>query len=210
MKEHSHEFSVESMCEVLEISSSAYYSWRQEKVSKRKIAFERDTKHVLKEYHLSKKRYGSYKITSSLKEKGIQTSRNRVARIMKKENIKSCICKSYKPQTTQSNHGKKVAPNILNRNFKTDAPAKAWVSDLTYIPTDQGWLYLTMILDLFDHSIVGWSMSEDMTAENTVLKAWKMAKINRKPEKGMIFHSDQGVQYIAENFQKDLRKNHVI
>ncbi|KXX69424.1 hypothetical protein AVL50_19280 [Flammeovirga sp. SJP92] len=97
----------------------------------------------------------------------------------------------------------------MNRNFKTDAPAKAWVSDLTYISTDQGWLYLTTILDLFDHSIVEWSMFEDMKVENTVLKSWKMAKRNRKPEKGMIFHSDQGVQYIAENFQKGLTKNHV-
>jgi transposase InsO family protein len=198
------------MCKVLDISSSAYYVWKKDIPSKRQIAWEKDTKLVLKEYNQSKKRYGSHKIASVLNRNGKITSRNRVARIMKKEGIKSCICKSYKPQTTRSDHGKRVAPNYLDREFKTNAPCKAWISDLTYVPTEQGWPYLTTIMDLFDHSIIGWSMSEDMTAENTVIKAWKMAKRNRKPIKNMLFHSDQGSQYVSYDLQKELKQEKVI
>ncbi|QZE15972.1 IS3 family transposase [Halosquirtibacter laminarini] len=203
-------FSVESMCKTLDISSSAYYEWKKDIPSQRKIAWEKDTKLVLKEYNESKRRYGSHKITAVLNQNGVTTSRNRIARIMKRNGIKSCICKSYKPQTTRSDHGKRVALNHLNREFKTNEPCKVWVSDLTYVPTEQGWLYLTTIMDLFDHSIVGWSMSEDMTAENTVMKAWKMAKRNRKPKAEMLFHSDQGVQYVAEELKKEFRKANVI
>ncbi|QZT39143.1 IS3 family transposase [Halosquirtibacter xylanolyticus] len=207
---HSMIFPVEIMCKVLGVSSSSYYEWKSGRISKRKEALQRDTGLILDIYNKSKRRYGSHKIKAQLGRIGVSTSRNRVARIMQSQGIKSCICKSYKPQTTTSNHGKRVALNHLNREFTTGAPTKVWVSDLTYIPTDQGWLYLTTIMDLFDHSIVGWSMSKDMTAENTIMRAWNMAKTNRPPQKGMLFHSDQGVQFVADVFQTDLKKYKVI
>ena len=151
-------------------------------------------KQIREIYHKSRCRYGSPKITKVLKAKGYIASRQRVARLMKGAGIRSKTTKKYKT-TTDSKHKLRVSPNLLNRQFEVEVLGKYWVSDLSYIWTAQGWLYLTIILDLADRKVIGWALSRSMTTEDTVLPAWKMAIKNRPIEPGLIFHSDRGSQY---------------
>ena len=129
--------------------------------------------------------------------------------MMKKMGIRSKINRKYKPNTTDSNHNLYVAPNLLNRKFSVDAPSKVWVSDLTYIDTGEGWLYLTVVIDLYDRKVIGWALSETMQASETTIAALQMAIINRKPTNGLTFHSDRGVQYACSDFVKILNKHYV-
>ncbi|QZT39068.1 IS3 family transposase [Halosquirtibacter xylanolyticus] len=174
------------------------------------VALKEDTIRIRKIYTESKARYGSHMIATELKALGVVTSRNRVARIMKMESIKSIVNKRYKVQTTDSNHSNSISENHLNRAFNPIRPSEVWVSDITYIPTDQGWLYLTTVIDLFDRKVIGWSLSSNMTTECTIIKAWQMANTNRESRPGMIFHSDRGVQYTAKEFREKLVKNGII
>ena len=161
-------------------------------------------------YRESKGRYGSPKITDELRNSGWRVSRPRVARIMRSEGLRSIICKKFKGMTTDSSHNLPVAANILNRDFHALEPSEKWVSDITYLPTDQGWVYLTTIMDLFDRKIVGWSTSTSMTTQATIMAAWKMARQNRAVRAGMIFHSDRGVQYASYAFSDDLKRHQVV
>ncbi|QZE15956.1 IS3 family transposase [Halosquirtibacter laminarini] len=203
------EFTVEDMCRVMQVSRSGFYDWLSREEAPRSIAIKEDTIRIREIYEQSKYRYGSHKITAELRVQGVVTSRNRVARIMKKESIKSIVNKKYKVQTTDSNHSNIISDNHLDRKFSPDEPSKVWVSDITYVPTDQGWLYLTTVIDLFDRKVIGWSLSDNMTTECTIIKAWRMAKINRDNKPGMIFHSDRGVQYTAKVFRDELVKDRI-
>jgi transposase InsO family protein len=129
---------------------------------------------------------------------------------MRAEGLRSIICKKFRGMTTDSNHNLPVAENLLNRDFEATAPSQKWVSDITYVPTAQGWVYLTIVMDLYDRKIIGWSVSTSMTTQATILAAWRMARQNRKTEPGMIFHSDQGVQYASYAFSDELRRFGVI
>jgi transposase InsO family protein len=141
----------------MKVSVSGYYYWLKHPVGCRIIKEETLLFDIHKVYNNSKKRYGSPRITSELRELGIQVSRPRVARLMKKANIKSIIRKKYRVQTTDSKHSYVVSENHLNRDFSTQTIGRKWVSDLTYIRTEEGWLYLTAILDLADRKVVGWA-----------------------------------------------------
>ena len=195
------------MCKVFNLGRSGFYDWLNRKPSKR--AQEREV--ILREVHKlhaeSKGRYGSPKITRELRNNGFRVSRPRVAKIMKASNLKSIIVGKFKVCTTDSNHGFNISPNLLERNFTPESSSKAWVSDITYIKTKQGWLYLTAIMDLYDRKIIGWSMSASLKASQTVIPAWRMATVNRPFFKGMIFHSDRGVQYACNEFRTELDKN---
>lgn len=195
---------------MFKLNKSGYYDWKNRKPSNREIECKQATDQVKSIYAASKGRYGSPKVTRELNRMGLKISRPRVARIMRSEGLKSIICKKFRGATTESNHSFPVAENILKRNFSASRPSHKWVSDITYIPTDQGWLYLTIIMDLFDRKIVGWSLSTDMTTQNTVLAAWRMALINRPATKGLIFHSDRGVQYAAYDFKDVLKGENTI
>jgi putative transposase len=197
------------MCRVLSISKSGFYEWLSRKKSSRSIAYANDSKEIRSIYNTSKKRYGSYKIHAELSFIGIKTSRNRVARIMKSQGIKSIVNKKYRIQTTDSNHSNRISKNLLKRNFYPQSSSQAWVSDITYVHTEQGWLYLTTIIDLFDRKVIGWSLSDNMTTDNTIIKAWNMAITNRDTKPGLIFHSDQGVQYTATKFRGLLKKKFI-
>lgn len=201
MKEHRQMFAVEKMCDVFSVSRSGYYGWLQRKPSKRAEQAQELWKETHKEYIQSKGRYGSPKITKRLQQNGLKVSRPRVARIMRSKGIRSVISGRYRVCTTESNHGLKISPNILDRDFRPESTSKAWVSDITYIGTKEGWLYLTIMMDLYDRKIIGWSMSTSLCASQTVVAAWKMAKINRPLVKGLIFHSDRGIQYACNEFR---------
>jgi transposase InsO family protein len=182
------------MCKVLKVSVSGYYYWLKHPVGSRVTKEQALLVDINRVYESRKKRYGSPSIASELRELGIRASRRRVARLMKKANIKSIIRKKYRVQTTDSDHEYTIAENHLKRDFSAQSTGQKWVSDLTYSRTGQGWLYLTAILDLADRKVVGWAISETMKAADTTMAAWKMALKNRPIKQDLLFHSDRGVQ----------------
>ena len=167
----------------------------KEKIDSRKDILK---KHLKKIYDESKGTYGSPRITAKLIKKGIQVSRPYVARLMKKMGLRSILAKKF-VVTTDSKHHHQIADNILDRDFGAADIGIVWVSDITYVMAGNDWNYLTVIIDLADRKVIGWSLSKDMTAENTVLRAWLMAKRRRDIKEGFIFHSDrghlEGIQY---------------
>lgn len=201
MRDYQKEYPVGKMCKVFKVSRSGYYQASNYLSSKR----DRENRLLLSEirriHEHSKATYGSPRMTKELKARGYEASRPRVARLMKLHGIRAVRKKKF-VVTTESKHSYPVVKNKLNRQFTTDAPATAWVSDITYIRTAQGWLYLTAILDLYDRKVVGWALSKDLSTKNTTLKAWKMAVKNRPPSKKLIFHSDQGIQYASTEFTR--------
>ena len=200
MKDHSSIFPIEKMCKTLKVSRSAYYSWKKRKPTPRDIENDFLTAKIRKIFFESRRTYGSPRITIALRRLGIRVSKNRVARIMREENLRSIIRKKF-VVTTDSKHNYPVVGNLLKRNFMVNGTGKVWVSDLTYIRTAQGWLYLTVILDLGDRKVVGWSLSTSLKAVDTVIPAWIMAVKNRPITQELIFHSDRGVQYACNEFR---------
>lgn len=176
------------MCKVLNVSSSGYYYWRKHPVGARQQNQNQLVNHIQQVHSKSEGRYGSPRIADELREQGVKASRNRIARLMKKVGLRSIMYKKFRVQTTESNHYYPVAENVLNREFTADKPGQKWVSDLTYIATDQGWLYLTVILDLADRKVIGWAMSDSMKAMETSVAAWRMALTNRAIDGQLLFH----------------------
>lgn len=197
------------MCKVLKVSRSGYYKWLKSRPSKRELDNKVLTEQIRKIYQRSKHTYGSPRITSELHSLAIRASRPRVARLMKKAGIKSRMRKKY-VVTTDSKHRFRVAENLLDRNFEVGSIGKVWVSDITYIKTSQGWLYLTVIIDLGDRKVIGWSLSRSLTAQHTSMAAWRMAIINRAIISPLIFHSDRGVQYACDDFVSLLSKHKTV
>ena len=190
------------MAKLLGVSRSGYYAWEGRTPSRHA---EEDRKlaeligGVFKNHH---GRYGSPRVWAELKEKGWQVSRKRVERLMRERNL-AARRRSKWVKTTDANHALPVAENILARDFTARFPGEKWVSDITYLPTDSGWLYLTVVLDLWDRKVVGWSVAEDLAAQH-VCRALEMAAANRPPREGLIFHSDRGVQYCSQGFRETL------
>lgn len=209
MRENVSKYAVEKMCKVFKVSRSGYYDWLDRKPSKREIESNQLKTIIGDIYKSSKSRYGSIKITKELTNLGWSVSRPRVARMMRSEGLRSIIQKKYRCATTDSNHSLPVAENQLNRDFSANKPGQKWVSDITYIPTKQGWLYLTIVLDLFDRKVIGWALSTTMTTTHTVLAAWRMA-IRNRPTYGVLFHSDRGVQYASHEFREEIKKYGVL
>jgi len=199
IKNHQQVFPIEKMCKVLEVSSSSYYKWKTKPISNRVLKMNIIKEKITFIYFLSKQRYGSPRITIELASLGYQISRITVAKYMRELGLRSKLSKKFKV-TTNSKHNYLVVENILNRLFTVSNPSKVWVSDITYIQTKTGFLYLTTIIDLYDRKVIGWSLSHGMSTEETSLAAWRMAIKNRPVQKGLIFHSDRGVQYASKKF----------
>jgi len=186
------------MCKCFKVSRNAYYHWKK----RQGVPVEPARKDVLKDkireiWEDSRQIYGSHKIQAMLHRESILISRSYVFRLMKQMGIKSAVRKRY-VTTTVSDHEHPVAQNLLSREFQVSLLGKVWVSDITYIRLGEDWLYLTVIIDLADRKVVGWSLSGDMTTENTIMQAWKNARRVRDIMPGFLFHSDRGVQYSAE------------
>ena len=197
------------MCRVFKISKSSYYHWLKSGTSRRWLENEELLVRIKSIFEYSLKTYGSPRIKEELQAQGFQVSRPRVARIMRAAGIRARIPRRF-VVTTDSKHNYPVAPNILNREFTASRPGQVWVSDITYIRTNRGWLYLTVIIDLFDRKVVGWSMSKGMTAEETIIAAWRMAVNNRPITQELIFHSDRGIQYACTKFTNILNANELV
>lgn len=191
------------MCRVFGINNSSFYYWLKKPQGKRLTDDNYLMIEISKIYAESKGCYGSPRITAELCSRGIFISRPRVARLMRRLGIKSTIRKKW-VQTTDSQHTYSLAENLLNRDFYASDIGEKWVSDLTYIQTGEGWLYLTTVIDLADRKVVGWSLSENMEAKNTTIKALEMAIKNRPITQQLIFHSDRGIQYACSDFRKKL------
>jgi len=201
--DHRQEFPVSRMCKVLEVSRSGYYAWRGRPPSKREMANRALYSKIKAVYDESHGTYGSPRIWQALKSEGVRCSENRVARLMRRGGLRAKQAKSYK-STTKRKKGNSVAPNVLERDFGAERPNEKWASDITYIRTGEGWLYLAVTLDLFSRRVVGWAMSDRMASDLTV-RALKMALGWRDVEAGLIHHSDQGSQYTDGAYQQLLK-----
>lgn len=206
--DHRLEFRVEKMCMLLGVSRSGYYDWLQRPLSRREKDNETLLKHILKIHGESNETYGSYRMTRALNKKGIRCGKNRVAKIMRKNHIFCRTRRKYKA-TTYSKHSYPVAPNLLSQDFTVAKPNAIWVGDITYIGTDEGWLYLASVVDLFNRKVVGWAMDSVMPTKLTK-SALNMATGRRNPSAGLIFHSDRGVQYASYEYQEHLRQHKMI
>lgn len=197
------EFSIAKMLAVLEVSETTYYRRKKQELTdteSRVILLKQEITSIFYEF---KQRYGCTKITKELQSRKFKIKNSSVKFYMRMLGLRSKVKRNYKA-TTDSYHNHYVVPNVLNRKFTISEPAKAWVSDITYIQTTKGFLYLTIIMDLFDRKIIGWSLSTKMSTEATTLPAWEMAVNNRKITKDLIFHSDRGVQYANKIFTNTL------
>lgn len=197
------------MCKVFEVGRSGYYAWHNRAPSNRVVDNQKIIAKMKQIFAESRESYGSPRMTSELQANGFCASRPRVARLMQQAGLKVKPKKRFVPATTDSNHGFYICMNLLDREFEVGQINRAWVSDITYIHTLQGWVYLTTVMDLGDRRVIGWATSEDMSAKNTTVAALKMATANRKPAKQTIFHSDRGVQYACREFRKELKKQKI-
>jgi putative transposase len=197
------------MCRALKLTRSGYYAWCKRKLSPRKQENETLSQEIQQIYQASRQTYGSPRIHASLVAKGFQVGRHRVVRLMAKLDIGAHTKRKFKA-TTDSEHTLPIAQNVLARDFTATEPDRAWVADITYIWTTQGWLYLAVIIDLFSRRVVGWSMAEHMRTE-LVLTALEAALGQRIPSQvGLVFHSDRGSQYASGDYQAALLKANII
>jgi putative transposase len=207
IENHQDEFPVARMHEVLGVSRSGYYAWRKRPISAREMANRELYKKIEVVYNENHGTYGSPRIHRELEKQGVNCSENRVARLMRLRGLRAKQTKRYKA-TTKRNESHPVAPNLLKRDFVAERPNQKWLTDITYISTQEGWLYLAAVLDLYSRRIVGWAMSHRMTSDLTI-GALKMAIRQRQPDLDLIHHSDQGSQY-TDGAYRALLKDHDI
>jgi transposase InsO family protein len=196
------EFSVQAMCRVLRVSRSGYYEFLKRPPSCHSIEDDELKPQIKAAFEKGRKNYGTRRVKRELKKQEIVVSRRRIGRLMREEKLQVQTKQKFKV-TTDSNHDKPIAPNLLEREFTVDTPNTAYVGDITYIPTREGWLFLALVIDLFSRAVVGWSMDARMKA-GLVNDAMLMAIWKRKPAKGLIFHSDRGSQYASDSYRKIL------
>ena len=194
------------MCDILEVARSGFYDWQGRGPSlqaQRRAAL---TVEVKEAFEASRRTYGSPRITRELADDGFKASRNTIAKIMRKERLFGRTPIGFVPTTTDSAHDHPIAPNVLDRQFAAGAGTPAWISDITYVPTQEGWLYLAAIMDLRTRRIVGWAMADHMRVD-LVLDALSMALARGKPP--LLHHSDRGTQYACQDYRHLLAANDI-
>jgi putative transposase len=206
---HRDEYPVRLMCRVFELAPSGYYAWRKGcSPTAHALADERLMLNIRVAHRASGGKYGSPRIHRELRDEGIRVGKKRVARLMRESGLVGRARRRW-VRTTDSNHAYPIAPNLLNRQFTVRGPGaltqlnRVWVSDITYIPTSEGWLYLAVVLDLASRRVIGWSMREQLDAQLSI-SALHMAIERRQPRAGLIHHSDRGVQYACSEYRAAL------
>lgn len=198
-------YGVDALCRAMGVTRGGYWSWVRRRPGPRQQA-DAVLLADIRKIHKGKRRvYGSPRVHQHLEKQGLCCGRKRIERLMRENGIRAKQGKKFKPTTTDSKHSLPVAPNILNRQFHRERPNEAWVADITYIPTEEGWLYLAVIMDLFSRRIVGWAMG-DRISRHLALRAFDMAVQRRRPPRGLIHHSDRGSQYASRDYHKRLKK----
>jgi transposase InsO family protein len=200
IEELSVQFPIKESCVALSVSRSGYYQWAGTEQSERAEANAELSKEIERIYHEHKGRYGSPRITQQLRKQGVTCGENRVARLMRENELAARGKKAFRPRTTTPGQG--AAPNLI-KELEPSAPNQVWASDITYVSTLEGWLYLAVILDLFSRRVVGWKLGESLEAE-LVVTALRNALVLRQPDEGLYFHSDRGSQYSSEAVRKPL------
>jgi len=207
IKEYRDSFTVKQMCRVLKVSKSGFYKWMKSEPSprsKRTVAIRESVRRV---FHHFNGIYGSYKVTQILQtsEEYESACRNTVAKAMRELGLRSKVSKRFKPTTTAQDPSKKPAPNVLNQCFDALAVNEKWVTDITYLPTTEGWVYLAVVIDLFSRKVVGWELSDSLETK-LISTALRNAIQSRRPEtSSLLIHSDRGCQYTSDSFQTTLR-----
>jgi putative transposase len=195
------------MCELLAVSRAGFYAWRKRPESHRQREDKRLGALIKASFEQSRKTYGYRRVCKDLQAQNEICGAYRIARLMKRQELRAKARRKFKV-TTDSKHNKPIHENLLRRQFNAPAPNQRWVSDITYIPTVEGWLYLAVMMDLYSRRIVGWSMSNRLQ-ESLVLDAMRMSLFRRKIKSSLLLHSDRGSQYASDNFQKLLRENSI-
>lgn len=194
------------MCRALKVSKSGFYAWLTRPPSARAVRRAELVEKIERAHRDSSRRYGSPRVYRELLEQGERVSENTVAKLMRLNRIRAKIARRFVPNTTDARHAYPVAENLLNREFKAAALNRKWVTDITYVDTGEGWLYVAAVLDLFSRKIVGWSMAGHLRTE-LAAEALKMALARRNPGSGLLHHSDRGVQYASMDYQNLLAQN---
>jgi putative transposase len=198
------DYPVRVMCDVLDISPAGYYAWRRRPESQRSAANRNLLEDIRRVHHDAGGRYGSPRVHHELEAQGRGTSRGRIERLMRRHGIRAIMARPRWVRTTDSEHDHPIAPNLLDRNFSAAAVNQIWLADITYIETDQGWLYLAAVMDLHSRRIVGWAMRDHLRTE-LPQAALTMAMQARKPAAGLMHHSDRGVQFASAEYRSALQ-----
>lgn len=202
------EHSVQRMCRILHVSTSGYYDWRKREPSARQQANEDLWGEIVSVYENSRCTYGSRRVHAALRQSGILCGRHRVARLMRKNGLKACQKRRKRPMTTKAGPGP-IAENVLARDFVAQRPNEKWVTDITYIDTWEGWLYLAVILDLFSRKVVGWAMADHLKS-SLAERALLMALNQRSSDDPLLHHSDRGCQFTSKAYQTLLNQPGII
>ena len=210
MEDHVNEFRIKAMCRAFRVSRSGFYAWRHRRAcpSPRQQYRRALDRHVAAAFASRKGRCGSPTLTRDLHDQGLPYDRKTVAASQQRQQLRAKAARKFKA-TTNSTHNLPVAPNLLKQDFTATAPTRNWVGDITYLWTDEGWLYLAVIIDLYSRMVVGWALSERMTAD-LAGNALTMALWRRKMPKGVIVHSDRGSQYCSKDYQSLMAKHELI
>ena len=203
MQNHRQEFKITLMCRILNVSKTQYYAWLKRVDSSREKENKVLKVHIMSLFERSKRTYGTRRLKKALSHLGFIVSRRRIRYLMQELGLRCKTKKRFKA-TTDSNHNYPVSPNLLNRKFTVHRPDTHYVGDITYIPTDQGWLYLAVVIDLYSRKVVGWAMSNRMKAA-LVNDALLMALWSRKPKRGLLWHTDRGSQYCSDSHRKIIK-----
>ncbi len=197
------EFRITDLCAALNVSREGYYKWKKCKLTQHKLRDNELLVHIKAVFSEYKGRYGAPRIHDELKDRSVICGRKRVARLMRENRIMAKASRKFKA-TTNSKHSYPVHPNLLNQRFTCSAPNKVWTTDISYIWTGEGWLYLAVVLDMYSRRIVGWAMDKSMT-RRLAMSALAMAYWHRKPAAGLTHHSDRGSQYASFDYQNMLK-----
>lgn len=206
VKSHASTWPATLICRVLGVARSGYYAWLRRGVSARQVRRERLVRQIRRVHAEHRFVYGSPRVHRVLVSQGERVGRHTVARLMRQAGIRPRARRAFAPRTTDGRHGRPVAPNRLKRDFAAAGPDRKWVGDITYVATDQGWLYLAGVLDCFSRKVVGWSMSAAMPTE-LVSRALRMALARRSPRGELVHHSDRGSQYASVDYRQLLERH---
>jgi putative transposase len=209
IEEQSQEYPIRELCAALNVSRSGYYAWRAGQESARELANGVMAQQIKQLFEAKRQRYGSPRITEQLRRQGQVCNHKRVERLMRQEGLKARSGRKRKVRTTNSDHDQPVAPNLL---LDRPAPAKideVWVADITYVPTAQGWLFVAAVMDLYSRQILGWSVWESLAARGALL-ALARAMVRRGYPRGVIHHSDRGIQYACAEYRRELQRHGLV